>query len=497
MFHDDNNEPLGPSRQSLEFVPDFHTQAPTLVDTNSTIIQDATQPHTDIQNNITSIVDTTPTSVRRNLQDQTHFSFEHSNLNQETNRLQDFNLRQVIAPSNDVLKKMVPVIVFAIVQGLDEFRDCVPKFLACFTKLKQFLFVDMVESVTIYMRDSHIEETRAQCIQDKEGECTKRTCKKIITSPNQVKSHFVGKKEDNINKKDTIDIQPQIVQHVINYEEGKTSKGFDENDNRSFMSNSHTSNDMQYKDSDNLELINYPHNIKRNKLEFEVDNVSSVEDEFGAQYLSNCDVSSLKGKSPITHKKLKDYTNFENKSNNSIKCKRCENLNFVGKNGPCWTCANKETKNNVFEKMKNQNFKTIMSSEMSNQKTYNVFDNSLLLRSKMNENRQFIRPYDYNENIHSSQLRTFNNLFGVPKEIVFLKSSNSMVSKRKIINTDSCIESLYNMKSLENTLLLDIPSSSLDVSFQTIESTFNYFLKIQNVVTLTFILLKQHFPKHF
>ncbi|EFJ29749.1 hypothetical protein SELMODRAFT_449561 [Selaginella moellendorffii] len=69
-------------------------------------------------------------------------------------------LRQVVAPSNDVLKRMVPVIVFAIVQGLDEFRDSVPAFVHKFKKLKMFLLVDMLESVTVLMREHHIQQIR-------------------------------------------------------------------------------------------------------------------------------------------------------------------------------------------------------------------------------------------------------------------------------------------------------------------------------------------------
>lgn len=87
----------------------------------------------------------------------------------ESRRLPDFNLRQVIAPSNDVLKRMVPVIVFAIVQGLDEFRDSVPAFISRFPGLKRFLLVDMVESVTVHMREHQIQEIRVQRLRAKEG----------------------------------------------------------------------------------------------------------------------------------------------------------------------------------------------------------------------------------------------------------------------------------------------------------------------------------------
>jgi hypothetical protein len=83
-------------------------------------------------------------------------------------QLPDFNLRQVIAPGNDVLKRMVPVIVFAIVQGLDEFRDSVPSFISNFRELKRFMLVDMVESVTVHMREHQIQQIREQRVSDQE-----------------------------------------------------------------------------------------------------------------------------------------------------------------------------------------------------------------------------------------------------------------------------------------------------------------------------------------
>ena len=57
---------------------------------------------------------------------------------------------------------MVPVIVFAIVQGLDEFRDTIPNFIEKFVKLKRFVLVDVVESVTIHMREHQIQQVRTQ-----------------------------------------------------------------------------------------------------------------------------------------------------------------------------------------------------------------------------------------------------------------------------------------------------------------------------------------------
>eukprot|EP01018_Ginkgo_biloba_P033259 Gb_16771 [translate_table: standard] len=81
-------------------------------------------------------------------------------------RLSDFSLRQVIAPSNDVMKRMLPVIHFAILQGLNEFRDVVPSFAVNFPKLNRFLLVDLLESVTIHLRQHHLEEIRSLHLQD-------------------------------------------------------------------------------------------------------------------------------------------------------------------------------------------------------------------------------------------------------------------------------------------------------------------------------------------
>eukprot|EP00250_Pteridium_aquilinum_P001165 c11372_g1_i1 orf=1112-3862(+) len=89
--------------------------------------------------------------------------------------LSQFNLRQVIAPSNDVLKRMLPVIHFAIVQGLNELRDSLPAFVAQFAELRTFLLVDMVESITVFMREHHIQELKSFYLQDWDG------------MPNQVK----------------------------------------------------------------------------------------------------------------------------------------------------------------------------------------------------------------------------------------------------------------------------------------------------------------------
>lgn len=60
-------------------------------------------------------------------------------------RLSDFSLRQVIAPSNDVMRRMLPAIHLAILQGLNEFRDVVPSFMVNFPKLNRFLLVDVRE----------------------------------------------------------------------------------------------------------------------------------------------------------------------------------------------------------------------------------------------------------------------------------------------------------------------------------------------------------------
>ncbi|KAH7291051.1 hypothetical protein KP509_30G074600 [Ceratopteris richardii] len=84
------------------------------------------------------------------------------------NPLSHFTLRQVIAPSNDVLKRMLPVIHFAIVQGLNELRDSLPTFVAQFANLRSFLLVDMVESITVFLREHHIQELKSSYLQDLE-----------------------------------------------------------------------------------------------------------------------------------------------------------------------------------------------------------------------------------------------------------------------------------------------------------------------------------------
>ncbi|KAI5072911.1 hypothetical protein GOP47_0013017 [Adiantum capillus-veneris] len=81
------------------------------------------------------------------------------------NPLSQFTLRQVIAPSNDVLKRMLPVIHFAIVQGLNELRDSLPAFVAQFSELTAFVLVDMVESITVYLREHHIQELKSSYMQ--------------------------------------------------------------------------------------------------------------------------------------------------------------------------------------------------------------------------------------------------------------------------------------------------------------------------------------------
>lgn len=89
-------------------------------------------------------------------------------------RLSDFSLRQVIAPSNDVMRRMLPVIHFAILQGLNEFRDVIPSFIVNFPKLNRFLLVDLLESVTIHLRQHHLDEIRASYLQDMtDWECDK------------------------------------------------------------------------------------------------------------------------------------------------------------------------------------------------------------------------------------------------------------------------------------------------------------------------------------
>ena len=336
---------------------------------------------------------------------------------------------------------MVPVIVFAIVQGLDEFRDCIPKFIACFTKLKQFLFVDMVESLTIHMRDYHIEEIRLQYIQDTEFECVKRTCDEGFQ-----------------------DIRQQIVQSVIKCEKNKI---IDQSVNRNFESNSNILSDTQCNDFEIKNIkVNANDNAKEDKnLEFKINKKWNIEDKYETQDLSNCDVPNLKGKSPINYEKSKDCIDFENSSNKSVSCNRCENLIAIGRSGPCWTCTNKKTKKCIFEKIKNSNSKTISLNEVFNQNTSNTFDSKFLLKERIIEAKQFVHHSDSRRGVHSSQLKTFNNLFGIPKENILLNSSHPMFIKKYTSNTNTSIEGLDNIKTVENVPLLDIASTSSNVSF--------------------------------
>lgn len=104
------------------------------------------------------------TEVQISLCKKTYYLPNQSQFNKENLHIPiiNFHLKQVIAPSNDVLKRMVPVIVFAIVQGLDEFCDTVPNFIEKFVKLKRFVLVDVVESLTIHMREHQIQQVRTQ-----------------------------------------------------------------------------------------------------------------------------------------------------------------------------------------------------------------------------------------------------------------------------------------------------------------------------------------------
>lgn len=466
MFQrNDSRLDVSPPRYDQEFVPNLHIQAPITIETNSAIMQDA-------GSNITSNFGPEPTFVSRSFQDQPHSFLEHHdrNSNQDNYTLQDFDLRQVIAPSNDVLKRMVPVIVFAIIQGLDEFRDCIPKFITCFTKLKQFLLVDMVESITIHMRDSHIEEIRLQYMHEKEDECIKRTCEEKMVLPklfpNHIKSNFIDKRENHKNHKDICNTQPQKIKHLINPQAGKIIKELNINTNRSFPSSSNNSlnNINDIKGSEMIEMkedIDDFNNTHNNRLKLRTDNTCNVQDKYEAKDLLNYDVPNIKGKSPINNDLLETHFEFEKKLNNSIKCKRCENLTTIGKNGPCWTCANKESKIDILEKTKIQKVETIASNKLFNEKLSN---NALYIKDNIDENEKVVEHFDSNRNKYSSQLRIFNNLFGAPKEVALSNSPNPIVLNSNTMNTNSFIKNLHNLKNLENIPLLDIPSTSLNVS---------------------------------
>ncbi|XP_024358131.1 uncharacterized protein [Physcomitrium patens] len=129
-----------------------------------------------------------------NFQRQPYFTQKKSNT-----PVIDFQLKQVIAPNNDVLKRMVPVIVFAIVQGLDEFQDTIPNFIENFIKLKRFVFVDILESLTIHMREHQIQQVRIQKL-----EKLNRLINENIAFKNNVKNESKSRKgfidgDDNVN----------------------------------------------------------------------------------------------------------------------------------------------------------------------------------------------------------------------------------------------------------------------------------------------------------
>ncbi|CAI5527869.1 unnamed protein product [Closterium sp. Naga37s-1] len=72
----------------------------------------------------------------------------------------DLTLKQVMGPSDDSLKRMMPVIIFAIIRGFDEFRDVIPCLLLKLPLLKQLLLVDVTDNVTIHMRPHHMAQLR-------------------------------------------------------------------------------------------------------------------------------------------------------------------------------------------------------------------------------------------------------------------------------------------------------------------------------------------------
>ena len=95
-------------------------------------------------------------------------TFDASILQEVVNRkqLSSFCLRRVVAPTNDVLTRMLPVIHFAIVQGLNELRDAMPPFISQFPELRRLLLVDMAESITVFLREHHIDEMKALYLQE-------------------------------------------------------------------------------------------------------------------------------------------------------------------------------------------------------------------------------------------------------------------------------------------------------------------------------------------
>lgn len=344
---------------------------------------------------------------------------------------------------------MVPVIVFAIVQGLDEFRNCIPKFLESFTQLRQFLLIDMVECVTIHMRDSHIEEIRLQHIHDQECECVEEMYEKQKISPNQIKTHFIEKNEKLANhNQNNVDIQPQIAndkedifdyqsnksmvndkQEIIKYQGDKSITRPNEKIHSRMVGNSNLLNNLK---CENYEILNtkvgtnYFNNIENEKLSTKVENVWDVKNKYEAHDLIGNKIRNVKDKSQVNVFKQRHHVSQNDLKIYPSKCKRCENLNTVGKIGPCWTCVNKSKNNIIFQNMKSQDFKCITLDGGTNY----TFGNESSLKENINENKEFeTHLHESKRDIHSLQLKTFNNLFSIPKEIEYSNSSNLVFLK--------------------------------------------------------------------
>ena len=71
------------------------------------------------------------------------------------------HLRQVMGPRDDSLRRMMPVIVFAIIRCFDELRDVLPCLLLRLPRLSHLLLVDPSDNVTINVRPHHVRQLRA------------------------------------------------------------------------------------------------------------------------------------------------------------------------------------------------------------------------------------------------------------------------------------------------------------------------------------------------
>lgn len=245
------------------------------------------------------------------------------NFNQENLNVPiiNFHLKQVIAPSNDVLKKMVPVIVFAIVQGLDEFRDTIPNFIDKFVKLKRFIFIDVVESVTIHMREHQIQQVRTQKLE---------TIRRLISESVTLKSNF---KTNNKSEKTLIDaIKFSNRDKNETYQINQSNESEYEHEKKNLDINKNTDDFQKIEGIKNSPLKLQIHEIRNKSYNSSVENKSSLfENKF------------LQEERTFEAKNITDEPQTSQISNQIIKhptlsniCDVCQDCKIEENIGICW-----------------------------------------------------------------------------------------------------------------------------------------------------------------